>query len=88
MPWHANKLPSRVGIIDVYSVTTISEVSKLWYLSRTAILYAIDAGLITARKSGKVWLISVNSVVNRYGKPKKSIIESEIEESDIKTRRE
>ena len=38
--WHKNRLPSRVGIIDVYSVTTISEVSKLWYLSRTAILYA------------------------------------------------
>lgn len=86
--WHKNRLPSRVGIMDVYSVTTISEVSKLWYLSRTAILYAIDAGLITARKSGKVWLISVNSVVKRYGKPVKSIIESEIEGNDIKIRKE
>ena len=75
MPWHVNRPRSTIGKQDVYAVTTINEASRLWYLSRTAIVYAIDAGLITARKSGKTWLISVASMIARYGKPKRHLSE-------------
>lgn len=54
----------------LYWVVTIPEACALWDKPRNTLLYAIDAGNITARKSGKCWLISVPSLVKRWGWPK------------------
>lgn len=53
----------------LYRVTTVPEACKLWKKPRNTLLYAIDAGNLTARKSGKNWLVSVESLIHLWGHP-------------------
>lgn len=52
-------------------VVTVPEACEMWDKPRNTLLYAIDAGNIVARKSGSTWLISVPSLVKRWGWPRK-----------------
>lgn len=78
----AQKFDAKTGIQDyiqameddrrgcvMYSVVTLSEASWAWGKSRKAIMMRIYTGALVARLSGKVWLISVNSLQSVWGKP-------------------
>lgn len=66
---HCYRPPARAGESDLYRVVTLTEASRLWYRHRSTLRYAIDAGLVSARQSGRTWLISVASLVAHYGPP-------------------
>lgn len=51
------------------SVTTITEAAERWCLGRSTIRNAIRVEHIAAVQSGRTWLISVPSLVARYGDP-------------------
>jgi hypothetical protein len=61
-------------------VVTMSEAVRLWGKPRNTIMYAIDASTgakptdLIYRKSGRVWLITVRSLVRRWGRPPNSPI--------------
>lgn len=62
----------------LYQVCTVPEACDLWGLPRNTIMYAIDIAIgrsddLVYRKSGSTWLISVASMIRRYGAPIKSI---------------
>ncbi|MFQ3645666.1 MAG: hypothetical protein SNJ83_10675 [Aggregatilineales bacterium] len=54
---------------DLYSVVTLSEACRLWGLHRTTLVYCIDMGLLSARRSGRVWLLLSRELTARYGQP-------------------
>jgi len=70
---HQHRPPTRVGETDLQRVVTLSEAACLWYRHRSTLRYAIDAGLIAARQSGRTWLLSVASLVAHYGPPPNSV---------------
>ena len=56
---------------DLAKVTTISELQSMYGIKyRSTIVYAIDYGHIVAVQSGSIWLISLDSAIEYYGKPK------------------
>jgi len=56
---------------SIYTVTTVEEVAQLWGKHQVSVRRAIDSkrNPLKARKSGNLWLIDVESVVNRWGQP-------------------
>jgi len=58
---------------DLYKVSTVEEIAETWGKNPMSIRRAIDSkkNPLVGRRSGKVWIISVDSVVNRWGQPKK-----------------
>lgn len=67
--FHHVKPINWLGEEDLHRVVTLTEACQVWYRHRSVLRYAIDAGLINARKSGNTWLVSVHSLVRRYGLP-------------------
>jgi hypothetical protein len=51
-------------------VATVTEIADLYCYDPASIQYHIDRGHFIARKTGKVWLISLPSVVKKLGPPK------------------
>lgn len=58
-----------VGSEHLKNVVTLGEARRAWGKSRSALIYAIDRGHLTARKAGRDWLITVPSLIIRYGNP-------------------
>jgi len=56
-----------LGNDALFSVITVHEACKYWYLSEGAVKMAINTGRLNARKSGKTWLISLESMKKAYG---------------------
>lgn len=58
---------------SIYQVTTVEEISRLWKKNPVSVRRAIDSkrNPLIARKSGNLWLIDWESVVNRWGQPLK-----------------
>lgn len=54
---------------ELYSVVTLSEACRLWGLHRTTVTYCIDTGLLSARRSGRVYLLLTRELTARYGQP-------------------
>jgi len=50
-------------------VTTVAGACRMYDKPRRTIQYAIDTGNIAALKDGGVWLISIPSLVARWGWP-------------------
>lgn len=50
-------------------VVTLSTAARLYCRDRSTIRYAIDAGNLAACKDGRIWLISVPSLVALWGNP-------------------
>ncbi len=69
---HQHRPPTRIGDSELWRVVTLTEAARLWYRHRSTLRYAIDAGLVNARQSGRTWLISVSSLVAHYGPPPNS----------------
>lgn len=63
----------------ILEVVTISEAVQLWQRNNVSIRRAIGTGRrpLMARKSPDspmgIWLISVESLINRWGQPKKNV---------------
>lgn len=55
------------GHRDLQSVFTIKEAASLWFKHPSTLRYHIDKGNLAARKSGKLWLISKDSLIAYYG---------------------
>lgn len=60
---------------ELYTVSTILEIARLWNKNPVTVRRAIDAkrNPLEARKSAGVWLISVESVKRRWGNPPREI---------------
>jgi len=60
---------------DLFSVSTILEIARVWNKNPVTVRRAIDAkrNPLEARKSAGVWLISVQSVKRRWGNPPREI---------------
>lgn len=72
MPKHKNLVMDELLL---YQVVTVPEACELWGLPRNTIMYALDiaigrTGDLVYRKSGSTWLITVASMVRRYGQPR------------------
>lgn len=50
-------------------VITLAEACRRWQKTRPAISYAIDVGNIAAYQCGRIWLVSVDSLRERWGEP-------------------
>lgn len=66
---HRRPPPLNIGLEDVENVLTITEAAALAKVNRRTIMYHIDAGHLTARQTGKMWLISRKSLVVLYRLP-------------------
>lgn len=64
---YRKKMPVPVGHEKLTEVLTIHEASALWFKHPRTLRYHIDKGNITARQSGKLWLISRDSLIAYYG---------------------
>lgn len=53
----------------LFQVMTIPEICEIWKKDRKVVLYNVDTGRFTARKSGMTWLVSVQSVIKWWGYP-------------------
>ncbi len=62
---------------DLYTVSTILEIARVWHKNPVTVRRAIDSkrNPLEARKSGGVWLVSVESVKRRWGNPPQPIAE-------------
>jgi len=54
---------------EVYTTLTLSEVAAGWHKHHKTVLLAIQTDRLTARKTGKVYLISYASVIRLWGLP-------------------
>jgi hypothetical protein len=70
---HQYRPPARIGEDELHRVVTLTEAARRWYRHRSTLRYAIDAGLVSARQSGRTWLISVSSLIAHYGPPPDSV---------------
>ena len=52
-------------------VVTLAEASRITYRDPKSVKYAIQAGNIAALKCGRVWLVSVDSLLEHFPKPEK-----------------
>ena len=53
----------------VARVITLAEACRRWQKKRSVVSYAIDAGNIAAYQCGRIWLVSVDSLRERWGDP-------------------
>lgn len=63
---HRRPPPLNIGLEDVQNVLTVTEAAELANVSRRTIMYHITEEHLTARQTGKVWLISRKSLVVLY----------------------
>lgn len=56
----------------LHQVLTIPEIAQGWYLHPDTVRKALVTrrNPLVARKSGRVWLVSYESVVKRWGEPR------------------
>ncbi len=67
-PRHYRKrVPYPPGRNKLSDVLTITEAAALWFKHPDTIRQHIDVGNLAARRSGKIWLISRDSLVAYYG---------------------
>lgn len=59
----------QIGAELLEQVVTVPEACKLWNYSRFGVLYAIDRGYVTARRIGRDWIITVESLRAHWGEP-------------------
>lgn len=55
---------------NTFQVVTVSEAAKLFNVSPGTIRYHIDRGNLTFRKTDRIHLICIDSLVRLYGSPK------------------
>lgn len=58
----------------LHDVLTIAEVAATWGVHRNHVLFAVYRGRLDARKSGRVWLITLESAKRVLGVPPGRII--------------
>lgn len=63
--------------VDLYRVVTLAEAAYMWGQNSRSIMYHILRDRIEARKAGRCWLVSVASLCDHYGEPKKSYQDKE-----------
>lgn len=68
MPHHARA----VHYNYLKAVATKAEVARLWRVDKKTVDYAIDASNIAALQCGRIWLVSLPSVVEFWGQPRAS----------------
>ena len=59
----------------IHSVLTFAEAAERWNLNPASLRHAVRAGRFTedeVRKSGKVWLVTVDGMKRLYGEPKQN----------------
>lgn len=54
-------------------VVTLAEAARICFRGENSIRYAIDAGHIAAIKCGRIWLISVDSLVEHFPVPAQKV---------------
>lgn len=65
-----NKIPVKVSAHTlIRSVVTIHEVAECWRKSPRTVRQLCQIGVLVAEKSGGTWLITTQSVFNRWGEP-------------------
>ncbi len=47
-------------------VVTLAEASRMVYRDPKSVKYAIDAGNVAALRCGRVWLVSVDSLIEHF----------------------
>lgn len=52
------------------AVTTKAHAARLWGVDPKTIQYAIDAGNIAGLQHGRIWLVSVGSLYEWFGRPR------------------
>ncbi len=57
------------GLSELLGVVTLSEAARRWRLHRTTLMNAIDRGRLSARRSGRVWLLLDSELRQVYGLP-------------------
>jgi hypothetical protein len=65
MPHHAR----REHFAPLDQVSTLASVARRWKRDKKTVAYAIDAGNIAACRDGRIWLVSIPSVVAWWGNP-------------------
>lgn len=63
-------------IRELFAVVTVKEACARWHVSDSAVQDAIVRGKLDARKSGWVWLITVESLIRYWGNPEPADMES------------
>lgn len=66
MPHHAR--PSHYAPLT--QVSTMAAVARRWKVDKKTVRYAIDSGNIAAVQEGRVWLVSIPSVMAFWGTPR------------------
>lgn len=54
---------------DLQRVTTVPEVSELWDINKTTVMYHIDKDNVVATQIGGTWVVSLQSAIDFWGKP-------------------
>lgn len=65
MPHHAR--PSHYDPLK--QVSTLASVARRWKRDKKTVICAIDSGNIAAQKDGRIWLVSIPSVLAWWGNP-------------------
>ncbi len=63
MPHHAR----REHFAPLKDVSTLASVAHRWKRDKKTVSYAIDAGNIAACRDGRIWLVSIPSVLAWWG---------------------
>ena len=54
---------------DLQRVTTVPEVSLLWGMAKTTVMYHIDKDNVVAIQIGGIWIVSLRSALDFWGEP-------------------
>lgn len=57
---------TRMGMVDVHGVATVPEIVKLFKVTKMTVMNHIYRGKISARQSGKAWLVSLSEANTIY----------------------
>ena len=60
---------NREGEADLRRVVSLSEAAQLWRVAEPTLRYHLVQDTLCGRKAGRVWLVSVASLVALYGPP-------------------
>jgi hypothetical protein len=60
---------NRDGADDLRRVVSLSEAAQIWRVAEPTLRYHLVQDTLCGRKAGRVWLISVASMVAVYGPP-------------------
>lgn len=50
-------------------VTTVPEAAELWGINKTTVMYHIDKDNVVATQIGGIWVVSLQSAIDFWGKP-------------------